>query len=200
MADNRTDLQDAAKFLAIRLVDDAEPAVFLLGAGCSMQYGLPGFRQLLTYLGADLRLPAFAPDLKLEDIRTQIEKSWTHGKTPENRRRMIARYVDRVHGDRCPAYRRLARLAGEGHVKAFINMNFDCLLEEALKEERVPYRTASSFVPFRSGEIAVYKPHGSTGRLDAFRGEMDVILDIAKSDLFVEKDRAFVRKLLSNSD
>jgi hypothetical protein len=194
------DLQNLVSLLALRLTNFGEAAVFLLGAGCSMQYGLPSFHQLLTYLGSDLRLPRFSQSEKLEHVRLEVETRWSRATNADYRRTMIARYLNRMSGAECPAYRQLARLAKAGHVRAFINMNFDTLLEQALAAEGVSFKTTNSISRSQPGELYVYKLHGSVGALDIPKGEEDVILDLAKSDLFTESERSAARSLLQSSD
>src|SRR6476469_3624885 len=53
--------------------------VFLLGAGCSRQYGLPSFVELLSYLSEDwcdesITAESTAPSL--ETLRDKIDKYW----------------------------------------------------------------------------------------------------------------------------
>ncbi|MEA2564385.1 MAG: hypothetical protein QOH06_5889 [Acidobacteriota bacterium] len=119
--------------------------VFLLGAGCSRQYGLPSFVELLTYLWEDCLHRVPKPPLNLEHLRDKLDPFW-QAQGPEDRRRMLDFYLGprRVNGRACPGYLRLARLAASGHVKAIVNMNFDTLLEDALDEVYPNYRVATS--------------------------------------------------------
>jgi SIR2-like domain len=164
-----------------------------------MQYGLPSFLRLLRYLAAELRL-GFSPHAKISEIRPMIEERWLLGTTPDSRRSMISKFLGGVSGAQCTAYRQIARLAAKGHIKAFVNMNFDLLLEEALAAENVQFRTTNAFTRIRPGELIVYKLHGSIGPLDIVKGDEDVTLDLAKSDLFTEQQRAAARTLLAAYD
>jgi hypothetical protein len=79
-------------------------------------------------------------------------------------------------------------------------MNFDELLEEALENEGVPYRVTNTFSASSPGQVRVIKPHGSIGRLHTREAD-DLILDLAKSDLFTsEKERVFAQRLFSAHD
>lgn len=193
------DLDETVQALRLRMML-GERLVFLLGAGCSMQYGLPGFRQLLEHLGAALGRPRYLPSQRMEAIREDLERVWLSHLTPSDRREQLRKVLKTRSGHDCSGYVRLARLAKKGHVEAFVTMNFDELLEEALASEKVPYRVTNSFSLRSSDKVRVIKPHGSIGRLDT-RSAADLILDLAKSDLFTsEKERDCAQRLFSAHD
>ena len=111
---------------------DAPPGVvFVLGAGCSMQYGMPGFKTLLGHTYDDLRIDTSRDSRwELDSLRDRLDPHWRTLK-PEELRKLLDRHLRRIEGCHCTAYLRLARLACEGYIKAIVNMNFDLLLEQA---------------------------------------------------------------------
>ncbi|HEX3528820.1 MAG TPA: HD domain-containing protein [Thermoanaerobaculia bacterium] len=156
--------------------------VVLLGAGCSRQYGLPSFLELLTYLWEDFFRESPDPDWKLEVLRDLLDKYW-QSQGPADRKRILDFYLRRVKGAFCPAYRRLAHLAKAGHIKAIVNMNFDTLLEEALEKENVDFRVSTSFRTSVPNLLMVYKPHGTIGDLpkDAIDGILNISTRLVKA-------------------
>lgn len=173
--------------------------VFLLGAGCSRQYGLPSFVELLTYLWEDCLRRVPKPPLSLELLRDKLDKFW-QAQGPDDRRTMLRHYLGRVNGKSSPAYLHLARLAHSGHVKAIVNMNFDTLLEDALDEVKMDYRVSTSFLVPGDHGLVVYKPHGTIGRVDP-EDRNELILDIANSDLFTNPDeQQAAQELLTGYD
>ncbi|HYG65377.1 MAG TPA: hypothetical protein VEL74_22535 [Thermoanaerobaculia bacterium] len=161
--------------------------VVLLGAGCSRQYGLPSFLELLRYLWEDCLREAPEDDMGLEVLRDKLDKFW-QGQGPNYRTHMLKRYLrhGRVDGATCPGYVHLARLAKEGYVKAIINMNFDTLLEDAIYHCGVPYRVATSFLVQDDKRIVIYKPHGTVGRVDS-EDSIEGLLRAAQEVLDAEK-------------
>src|SRR5689334_17355583 len=183
--------------------------VFLLGAGCSRQYGLANFKELLTYIWQDnFRCP---PDSSwsLEMLRDELDKNW-QATGPGARKETLKFYLDRVEGKHCLGYLRLAQLAKDGYVKAFINMNFDTLLEDALYEVKQDYKVSTGFSYFDYPGLIVYKPHGSIGKVHhpkeigrsgSSRFKNELILDIANSDMFADpEEQKFVQNLLTAHD
>src|SRR5262245_35405415 len=183
--------------------------VFLLGAGCSRQYGLPGFKELLTDIWKDCFPDPPDPSWSLDVLRDQIDQYW-HSESPDFLRERLNHYLKRVNGAHCTGYRRLARLAKEGYVKAIVNMNFDVLLEEALVAEGfLNYVVSTTFRPNPTPKglpLIIYKPHGSIGhvnfhRLEARRPHGDLILDIANSDIFAHREeQTAAHRLMAGSD
>ena len=228
MADTRRQEEDRRKAFASGAdPDPLKPGVVLvLGAGCSMQYGLPGFVDLLRYAFEDLN-PHETLDEKwgLESLRDRLDRHWRAAK-PEELRTHLERYLRRIRGNWCTGYLRLARMARKGYIRAIVNMNFDTLLEEAFsvrdKPEAYPragvwhrrYWVSRSFqfdvltkgpercqkCPERSADgrlrLVIYKPHGS---LRIRRGVP--ILDLASSDLFDnENETRAANDLFRNND
>jgi hypothetical protein len=189
--------------------------VFLLGAGCSRQYGLPNFRELLSYIWQERLRRAPDPSWSLETLRDELDKHW-QSLGPEDRHDILASYLgNRVKGDICLGYLRLAEIAKAGYVKAIVNMNFDTLLEEALRKKGCKFRVATSFHdhpdrehPYRG--LIIYKPHGSIGTIhfgNRFgqyplnKPRNELILDIANSDLFADpSEQSFAQKLFNRHD
>src|SRR5262245_61742510 len=109
--------------LLINRMKPGSPPVFLLGAGCSKQYGLPSFKELLLALWEDhLHYPGVARST--EELREGLEKLW-QALGPKDRRRILKEHLGGIQGQACPGYLRLAKLAANRHIKAIVNMNFD---------------------------------------------------------------------------
>jgi NAD-dependent SIR2 family protein deacetylase len=189
---------------------DKPGVVFLLGAGCSRQYGLPGFRELLADIWEDCFQSPPEPSWSLDVLRDKIDQYW-HSESPDFLRRRLDFYLRRAHGASCPGYRRLAQLARDGYIKAIVNMNFDLLLEEAFDAEGFKdYKVSATFVPHptrrKGNSLIIYKPHGSIGRVDYQRpgtkkGQGDLILDIANSDIFAHpEEQSAAQDLMTSSD
>jgi hypothetical protein len=181
--------------------------IFLLGAGCSRQYGLPSFQELLAAIYEDCyeRLPD--PAWSFEILRSKLDGHW-QALGPEERKTLLCRFLQNIRGGQCPAYRRLARVckAAKERVRIIVNMNFDLLLEEALQAEEVPYVVTTRFPSSRSNrKLWIVKPHGSigdlgpwpkpsrngprsTGRIAPRKERNELILDIASSELFAIGD------------
>lgn len=173
--------------------------VFLIGAGCSRQYGLPTFKELLVYIWQDYFRSLPHPSWSLEMLRDELDKSW-RWQGPEAREEILRFYLDRVSGETCFGYLWLADLAKEGYVKAVVNMNFDTLLDQALEKKGCDFRVATKFGDFGYDGLMIYKPHGSLGRVH-FGGKNELILDIANSDMFADpKEQIFAQKLLAGYD
>lgn len=178
--------------------------VFLIGAGCSRQYGFPTFRELLVYIWQDYFRSLPDPSWSLEMLRDELDKSW-RWQGPEAREEILRFYLDRVSGETCFGYLRLAELAKEGYVKAIVNMNFDALLDQALEKKGCDFKVATEFGDFGYDGLMIYKPHGSLGNVHfgakGKRPKNELILDIANSDMFADPDeQRFAQKLLTGYD
>jgi len=200
-----TDPEYVLTLLTNRMSPDSRP-VFLLGAGCSKQYGLPSFRDLLLALWEDY-LHYSGDGRSTEELREGLEKLWqTLG--PKDRKNILKSYLGGIRGNECPGYLRLAGLAESGKLKVIVNMNFDTLLEDALDHRRVKYRVSTSFQEPEGEDLLIYKPHGSIGEVfqepkrlasgSRTRLLNDLILDIAKGDLFADpEEQEKAQKLLT---
>src|SRR6476660_8975939 len=144
-----------------------EGVVFLLGAGCSRQYGLPDFRELLGYLWEDFFDRPLDPTWSFETLRDRLDKPW-QAQGPESRQKILSSYLKQVDGQSCPGYVRLARLAKDRRIKAVVNMNFDTLCEDALLHEFEgsdrSFKISTTFRIASERHLMVYKPHGSLGQ------------------------------------
>ncbi|HLE85043.1 MAG TPA: hypothetical protein VJG13_11935, partial [Thermoanaerobaculia bacterium] len=164
--------------------------VFVLGAGCSMQYGLPSFVHLLRHSYDDLqpRGPKRDKAWGLDSLRDRLDPHWRTSK-PQELRDLLDWYLNRIHGSQCTGYLRLARMVRNGYVTAIVNMNFDLLLKQALSTTCDPkqYVFSRTFDPKDNvgilNEAVVFTPHGSMQD-----GQGVPILDLASSDLFDTKD------------
>lgn len=157
-------VQDILTELIPRMEEPREPArgiAVIVGAGCSMQYGLPSFYELLLsfYREHHQRFRDLGDKPEFETLRGKLNDSLRTG-GPNELRRKLAPYLTRVKGADCRAYRLLARLVKKGLIHTVVNMNFDILLEEAFEAEGVEYGVSQSFQP-RTQNVMVYKPHGS---------------------------------------
>lgn len=137
----------------------APGVVFLLGAGCSMQYGFPGFQDLLVNIYRDFsdnktdEIERW-PQQKLRDELEALFRLWD----AEARRKAIRKHFPSLHGSNCPGYLRLARMR-KPFIRAILNMNFDSLLEDACESigDTVDVRySVNKNIPG-----AIYKVHGS---------------------------------------
>ncbi len=182
-------LLDAAGRLREVLVDLPRPGVvFVVGAGCSMQYGLPSFLNLLRFSYEDLNpynkerevteaLSGSASQSQpLTSLRDRLDSHWRASK-PAELRKLLTRYLRWIDGKWCTAYRQLADMARQGYIRAIVNMNFDILLEEAF-DERPKVQRSFKLASGSLGPVVI-KPHGSLKELDGIP-----ILDLARSDLF----------------
>ena len=177
--------------------------VIVLGAGCSRQYGLPGFFDLMLRLARFVHRPVDSSQ-DLEALRKNLEEPW-HGLGRKRQREFLKLNLKGATGETCPGYVQIARLAKRGYIKAFVNMNFDSLLEEALASEglRDKMRITTSF-RFKAGQgnLVVYKPHGTIGEFRvADANRVGFTLDIVKSNLFNHPDeQRLARSLLTRHD
>lgn len=199
MADTQNGADFVLGLLAERLVEARERAekerpethtggvVFLLGAGCSMQYGLPGFADLLRLAHRDLIGRPAQKREGLSTLREKLDPYWRVRQDSELRA-LLRSYLMPISGRDCAGYRRLAWLMHQGYVRHVINMNFDLLLEEALEHEAphdapVPPYWVRKLIDKKSDRPTVYKLHGSLRPKDG-----SPTLDIVKSDLFKERE------------
>lgn len=188
---NHLELPESYRYKALDGKEEAGgDLVFLLGAGCSRQYGLPSFRELLTFLWEDYFRSPPSKDWSFEVLRDRLDKYW-QSQGPEDRKRVLSYYLNRVQGSSCPAYRQLARLAKQKrrYIRAIVNMNFDTLLEDALDALDVPYKVSNSFRVSSRDKLMIYKPHGTIGALDSEDG-LPEILDHARKLLDLAKQGA----------
>lgn|GEM_PF-4130158 len=156
--------------------------VFLLGAGCSKQYGLPSFQELLAYFWQDCYHEQPDSSWSFETLRDRLDQYWrTLG--PKAREATLEKYLNRIDGKNCPAYLRLATLASHGRVKAIVNMNFDTLLEDALKVEQVPFLVSTSFTETSNKHLMIYKPHGSIGEVSPQRSLAQLICSLVSETI-----------------
>lgn len=186
----------------------AEPPdglVVLLGAGASMQYGLPGYHDLLKDIHGEIYGKAGASQMGLGDLRKRLDGHFRLA--PSGRlREFIRDRLPRVDGAQCLGYRYLARLVRMGIVGAVVNMNFDELLSDALRAEGDI--TAHMFQSFREAVLSYpcHEDHDGkacvhlvtpNGSLLADGGLP--ILDIESSDHFTEDEEAAARELLAKN-
>ncbi|HEY2736797.1 MAG TPA: hypothetical protein VGK45_00240, partial [Thermoanaerobaculia bacterium] len=77
----------------------AEPSklVVLLGAGCSRQYGLPSFLDLLTYLWEDFHGTPPPSEWPLEILRNVLDGYW-RPLGPADRKSILEFYLKGAHG------------------------------------------------------------------------------------------------------
>jgi hypothetical protein len=173
--------------------------VFLLGAGCSIQYGLPDFHTLLSDLWRDYFAEEPDPSWGTEFLRDKLDKYW-QASGPTQRRAALSRYLAVARGENCPGYVKLASLAKQGYISAFVNLNFDTLLEEALYAQRVDFWVSNTFKAWSPDHLTIFKPYGSLGPANSGR-ENDLILDLASSENLAKPDEQLAMiELLTSSD
>jgi hypothetical protein len=171
-AQHSAPFQEALNQLAVYMqrasVTSSGPGVvFLLGAGCSMQYGLPGFRPLLARVYRDLYCDE--PDLDewgLSDLRARLDSAFSH--QDQEALDSVARHLGNVRGGDCLAYRLLASLMRRRLVKHVVNMNFDSLLDDVCEGELTQ---------------SISRVHGSTRE-----GAGRPVLNIEETEFFSEGD------------
>jgi hypothetical protein len=163
--------------------------VFLLGAGCSMQYGLPGFQSLLAAVCRDLY--GDEPDwdkLEVPSLRHQLEDVFKDN--DGEARASLRRHLGNVNGEDCPAYRVLANLMAAGFVKATVTMNFDTLLDDAL--------IAEGHYEIANDPTRVLRIHGSLGPLPS-SDPKPPILNVEATEFFDATHGNKVTKLLTTN-
>lgn len=199
-------LDNVLQMLTSRLLEppeDGEPRnqiVFLLGAGCSRQYGLPNFKELLTYIWDDCFEPSADSLGGFQTLRDKLDWYWqTLG--PVDRRRTLRRHLS-LNESLCPGYHRLALLAQQGYVKAIVNMNFDDLLERELmrilRGSKVKFRISTSFRAASEPDneyLMVYKPHGTIGEFGALK-QLDSLVEMANNLIKASSLQEFDRELV----
>jgi hypothetical protein len=166
--------QDALNQLAVLMrphpgaaaADDAPKRrgiVFLLGAGCSMQYGLPGFQPLLGRVYRRLYGKAPAASDSLPELRDRLD--FVFANQDLEAIAALKRQLGNVDGADCLGYRLLAEMMREGLVDATVTMNFDTLLDDACRAERY-------------ADPTLYRIHGS------IKGSQKPILNIEHTEFF----------------
>src|ERR1044071_3810980 len=176
--------------------------VVLLGAGCSCQYGLPSFQELLTNLYCDIYPRRQRPDStwSTSSLRDELN-DYFRDADKIRMREMLSVYLKLVNGKHCLGYRRLARLIKNGRIKAVVNLNFDTLLEEALEAEGFAdeYLVSTTFTARARKKFVLIKPHGSIGPVHRRGSTGDILaLDLANTELFHQDERRAANSLLSN--
>ena len=124
----------------------------LLGAGISRTSGVPTAWEILEAL---IREVAASEEEQATDPfswwngRCGVEATYGDvleaiGRTKEERRAALARFFERTdedieNGTKSPseAHREIARLVSQGHVRVIMTLNFDHLMEQALRDEGV---------------------------------------------------------------
>jgi len=191
--------------------------VFVLGAGCSMQYGLPSFQQILTSIYRETHHPLEVPQ-SLTELREKMDPFWRFPENPHERNKLLTklllRHLGAMKGAWCRGYRDLAFLAVRGYVRAIVNMNFDRLLHEALETEvargeKETERPGRIILMDREGwlkdpegwpdsgieDFCLVTPHGSLARPSS-----KLVLDIASSDLFEEHEQERTKERPSSEE
>lgn len=184
---NNRDIDRIIRQLAISMIEAKEdPAgvgvVFLLGAGCSMQYGGPGFVALLQRLWRRLVDRQADPPLDLAQLRSDIDPSWRRQDAP-HRREAVRSCLPHIQGSSCIAYVRLAKLFNDGFVRAVLNMNFDGLFEDAARAVGLATRAHEgdrTDDPTGNGSVArrLLRIHGGVGEGEA------PVLETGESEYF----------------
>jgi hypothetical protein len=159
------------------------PLLFLIGAGCSIQYGLPGYRDLLYLLLTEKLRKRYEirRDALLGELQREIEVPWRQ--SWDYHQDWLSEYLTGVDGRHCLGYRRLARLLKEGLIDGVINLNLDRLFTEACRAEDFdPIPTKE--VHEQAGPFLV-EPHGGIGdRAQApildLRGDRTVAFDLKR--------------------
>lgn len=134
--------------------------VILIGAGLSMDAGLPGWQALLTPLAESIRLP--------QDRRTDLLKVAQYYENTCGRQALIAHVqeqTDTVAGKPTDNHRRLARLG----VRTWVTTYYDDLIEQTLREggDRFNVVVRDQDLPYVSADaVTLLKLHGDRRQPD----------------------------------
>jgi hypothetical protein len=117
-----------------------------------MQYGIPGFRELLARIYSNFSRESVEEVLtwdegRLRSLTENLFRVWDS----RTRRQAIKKTFPPVRGEDCGGYLRLARL--QPYTRAILNMNFDLLLEEAWASLGEPPKVFYNFNKLQSGAI-----------------------------------------------
>jgi hypothetical protein len=163
--------------------------VFVIGAGCSIQYGFPDFWTLAIDIvenGLQKRPPDWTA---VEDLQDLIDRL---GYTPAELKDVIKSLLPAIKGSQCPGYLRLARIASDGYLSAIMSLNFDTLLEEAFKALSAPFKVHHVLSGRRPKSFPIYKIHGSVRD-----GTWAPVVNLAETSIFInDGERGAAKRML----
>lgn len=152
------------------------PILFLLGAGCSMQYGLPGYRDLLYILLTEklTKNKGIKKSLKLQELQEKTDSRWRLHR--DHHLEWLRQCLGGIDGQSCLAYRRLARCLKRKWIDGVVNLNFDPLFSQACVAEGLVISPAHQF-PNNIVAPLLVEPHGGLGK-----GSVRPMLDLRATD------------------
>jgi tetratricopeptide (TPR) repeat protein/NAD-dependent SIR2 family protein deacetylase len=172
----------------------AGEAVFLLGAGVSMNSGLPNAFQAKKQI-----LQSLLQGISHKDIRNDKRKILT-SKMPfelflqfvlyplEN----IESVLDIYHkGEPNINHIFISRLWSKGCFDSIYTTNFDCLLEKAVGKEYSVHANEDSFLRISEKQLNIYKLHGSIDQIDSIRTTITTI----SNKVLADKRKSIIHKL-----
>ena len=162
-----------------RLASDEQPVTFVVGAGASIESGLPAWTVLVRNLVEDV-----APRLPVRERRAWVEAIEAEGIIPaaaiarvlsRNDRRFRRSLWKRLYGEKGPGQYRPGALAEQvayfkqiapQHTR-IVTTNYDDLLEQALRTRGLTVESRTDDEPEPAGAACVYHLHGLVDKGDS---------------------------------
>lgn len=210
---DRVDIRDELLPLAHSLHSTPSSHALLLGAGASVSAGMPSAWAVQLDLIRDIakqRRHTFEPVIDTEPGETEVawyvetfaeEPTYQAllgriGHTQTERQRALRKYfeasdADRETGTKRPSatHRAIADLVKSGHVRIVVTLNFDTLVEQALRDADIEPTVVSSpaaiaaMAPLRTHEVLVVHLHGQYLLPDTMRNTLDELAEYDQGEM-----------------